>query len=203
MCLFSRFGLNMCGKKLRYLNLTGCTKITDLTLERLAYALELTSVSSSSDIEDVQRTNSYLCFHGSNSVIAENIQQQSDVHRNCSTAGTVICKHTALSLVSADIFNHDSSDVIRVSNHTEKCSPPQRYCDSGQTAVCCKDMRSGCFGSGQNKDQRSRLSVTDRGPLADKGLEFLSLSGCYQITDAGLRWILLKIVFFHLSWPCS
>ncbi|XP_041349076.1 F-box/LRR-repeat protein 5-like [Gigantopelta aegis] len=210
---FKGFGMDMCGKKLKYLNLTGCTKITDLTLQRLACALKLTaSLSSPSDIEDVQRTNSNSCFHGNNSVIQDDIQPNEiclqDVHRNSSTAGTVIpcCstnEQTTLSLVTVEIPSLGCSDVILLSNQTENCTP-KRCCNCIRTTVCCKDARPLCVVSGRDKDldgQMINLSVDNSGvPLTHGGLEFLSLSGCYQITDAGLRSLAESKNLLHLEY---
>ncbi|XP_072176393.1 F-box/LRR-repeat protein 5-like [Diadema setosum] len=192
---FKGLGKHGSGCKLRHLDLSGCTNISDLTLKRLASILQ--------EKAPVQaETKRFVpCTHAKSRVAKDETQASYFEHvsdKNGRPLYRCSPKKTEKECSGRFAFHNenDRKDIHRTAHclgHKSSANDSSRIHpipdNSPRTRGCsgssCTDSNKGssCHG---NQDDVVNNRVTKDG-CYERNLEFLSLSGCYRITDSGLR----------------
>ncbi|KAK0062529.1 F-box/LRR-repeat protein 5 [Biomphalaria pfeifferi] len=212
---FKEFGANNKSFKLRYLDLTGCDNITDLTLFSLANKVLSEDTNHQVEIENLPYNcplRQSLCCKKYPSAVKETISYSN--HTECTNTENVksnICEENFvsetcdLSYVYLDMLIESDGNLLPPSSTTYQDNVSrlsQEFCclncvgtvDQTGLSLSPKICGTGCKCPGQTVSVTNvcdtQQSLFDKNSShAMKGLcslEFLSLNGCYRISDSGL-----------------
>ena len=203
-CIICRFGKNGSGRQLKHLNLTGCTSISDSTLKRLATAIASPLEKERQKCDNSERTSRKSCpsdkcnscCHGVISIdelsIDKNGRPKSQCHKHtvgCHDTYEVHVNHSSQDTrqrLSSTRDNVTSDDIINESNkmvhNTADDTAYRTKCDWSNVTGPTMVQRT-CSSNAMNQD----ISDEKDNAIESSQLEFLSLAGCFKITDNGLR----------------
>eukprot|EP00058_Branchiostoma_floridae_P017295 XP_002602783.1 hypothetical protein BRAFLDRAFT_115491 [Branchiostoma floridae] len=190
---FKGLGKRGAGRKLRHLDLSGCVNITDLTLVRLSNGLgrltsDSPSVSRSPDNKKRKEASKYICCDFSNAednmcCIGTDYESSNPTLAPCHTG----CSQSSTQFEDIECcqgFSERTCDSEYRAPYQRTCcgteqrssSPPNNDIAS---RTCC--MTNNCSPNNGDVDKDF-----DEAEEVTRGLAYLGLSGCYQITDEGL-----------------
>ncbi len=193
---FKGFGKNGSGRQLKYLNLTGCTSISDSTLRRLASAIAPPMEKQQPKCDNTKRTNGKSCTNsGCNShrcgmisvdelPIDKNGRPMLQCRKHAVGGPEIINRTSAVTRLSS---TRERTGIILSANVTQRDAVDTSY----RTKVGGSNDRGPvvaqrtCSSNTNSKQD----SVNQEGNENEEGsqLEFLSLAGCFKVTDDGLR----------------
>ncbi|XP_038054094.1 F-box/LRR-repeat protein 5-like [Patiria miniata] len=203
---FKGFGKNGTGKHLKYLNLTGCTSMTDATLKRLSLAISAPLVNEEPNGETIegQSCSRGGCGRYSCGVISidELSKDKNGKPKSQCAIRTVSSDSYAVHLNHTGQGTRPGAGLCRTGRQRGGVHERHSVCQGSSRAPDTSYRTESCCGSVNGSDDAHRTSCCDI-LISDRScesidhqtvnqssrLEFLSLAGCYKITDAGLRYL--------------
>ncbi|XP_022080969.1 F-box/LRR-repeat protein 5-like [Acanthaster planci] len=213
---FKRFGKNGSGRRLKHLNLSGCTSITDATLKRLSLAISppLGKEEPNGDTSSHQLSCSLgACGKYCSEVISidelstdkngrpksqcaeKTVSSDSyEVHLNHSSQGTRLGARLGSTGQHSKCKEMSEAFLGKLNRENNICQSFQADDSPYRTKDCCGNSKGSAV---THRTCCTNISTMDRSDgftdrqLANhtSQLEFLSLAGCYRITDDGLRYL--------------
>nr|XP_054752457.1 F-box/LRR-repeat protein 5-like [Lytechinus pictus] len=173
---FKGLGRNGVGSKLKHLDISGCVNITDTTLKRLSSIRQALLTMPDNQIIDSSKADCQHCISDKNGrpLNVDGAHDQRDQGccsiRHCDAQNDTDIV-SRMPQETRDSGCHLKSDVIHSQRRSIDSAPRTKSRHVGR-----HDRSSDR--EGEHSDGGGKLSSQ---------LEFLSLSGCYRITDDGLR----------------
>lgn len=201
---FKSLGKNGLGQKLRHLSFAGCINITDKTLRKISEAVAGPILNKSPlilQLDSPLELESCSCAH---------LRVNHNLHRKYTLLPSLNCKGTLLSSCCIGCpfisgpqcpLNTNACSKLQSKDNFKKFSRTSYLStkvDEDLSSGC--DIMSGCYSSRSDwtlmrdksllpsdKEEKNHRDSLSNYRHRNKGLEYLNLSGCYRITDEGLR----------------
>lgn len=193
MILLSSFSLgeNGCGYKLQHLDFTGCINITDKTLKKIslvigypvfnAKSFPILKLKTSSEIESCPFVSSQCGMQNKNSEL-RSFRIDDDLLPDCCIGcniPTVSCPLNANRYENVVINNRDNlRQTLRTSNSLKKLH--NEFMSYSDFLTCDRTLTF------NNHVANSKI-IPESCHKQSRGLTYLNLSGCFHITNEGLR----------------